>query len=292
MNPTRTGIAYALGAYLLWGFMPIYWKLLSHVPAPLVLAHRIVWSCVFLAIPLAAPSRRTALLQALRDWRRLRPMVLASLLISVNWLTYIWAVTTGHIVEASLGYYINPLLNVALGTLLLRERLRPVQWIPLALAAAGVLQMGLAQGRLPWVALVLATSFGIYGLVKRTTHLDSVTGLSLETALLGLPALGYILVHQPAVLDPGPWDWLLLAGAGPITAVPLLLFAAGARRIELWLTGLLQYLAPTVQLLLGLWLFGETLGDGRLTGFLLVWAGLLLFAGESLWRRRRAGGSA
>ena len=287
MSPTRTGIAYALGAYLLWGFMPIYWQFLGHLPAPLVLAHRIIWSCVFLAVPLAFPSRREALLQALRDWRRLRPMALASLLISLNWLTYIWAVTHGHIVEASLGYFINPLLNVALGTLLLRERLRPVQWIPLALAAAGVLHMALAQGRVPWIALVLALSFGVYGLVKRTTHLDSVTGLSLETALLAPPALAYAALASPGLPFTGG-DWLFLAGAGPVTAVPLLLFAAGARRIPLWLTGLLQYLAPTLQLLLGLWLFGETLGDGRLAGFLLVWAGLLLFAGESLWRRGTA----
>jgi chloramphenicol-sensitive protein RarD len=286
MSPTRTGVAYALGSYLLWGFMPIYWQFLGHLPATLVLAHRILWSCVFLAVPMASPARREALRLALRDRGRLRPVALAAVLISLNWLTYIWAVTRGHIVEASLGYFINPLLNVALGTLFLRERLRPVQWIPLALAAAGVLHMALAQGRTPWIALVLAVSFGTYGLVKRTTHLNSVTGLSLETALLGLPALGYAWLATPKP-PPTATDWLFLAGAGPVTAVPLLLFAAGARRIPLWLTGLLQYLAPTLQLLLGLWLFGETLGDGRLPGFLLVWAGLLLFAGESLWRRQR-----
>lgn len=287
MSPIRSGVLFALGAYLLWGFLPAYWKALSHVPPGQVLAHRIIWSCLFLAVLVLAGGRRNRLREAWGDRRAVLGIVAAALLISSNWLVFIWAVGNGHIVESSLGYFINPLLNVALGVLLLRERLRAVQWLPLALAALGVLHLSFSQGRPPWIALSLAITFCLYSLVKKTTRLDSITGMSLETGLLLLPALAWAFL-QPAAGPPrDAHTWLLLAGAGPITAVPLLLFAAGARRIPLWLTGLLQYLAPTLQFLLGILWFHEPLGAGRLTGFLLVWSGLAIFAAESIWRARR-----
>ncbi|MFA7330531.1 MAG: EamA family transporter RarD [Candidatus Delongbacteria bacterium] len=286
MTQARQGIFFATGAYLLWGFFPIYWKALGQVPAGEVLAHRILWSCLFLAGFLLTRTRRAHVLAALRNRRARLGIAAAALLISVNWLTYIWAVNSGHVLESSLGYFINPLFSVLLGVLVLRERLRPLQWIPLALAALGVLLLTLAQGRLPWIALTLAVSFSLYGLVKKTTALGSLTGQALETALLFLPALGWILLQTPSAPPRPAPIWILLVCAGPVTAVPLLLFAAGARRIPLWQTGLLQYLAPSLQFMLGVWLYHEELGPGRLPGFLLVWSGLALFAAESLWRAR------
>jgi len=291
MSEHGRGVSYAVGAYAAWGLMPLFWKTLNTVAATQLVAHRVVWSGLFLVLVLLASRQWASLRAALRRPSLRRSAVLAAGLISVNWLTYVWAVNAGHIVETSLGYFINPLLNVVLGGLLLRERLRPAQWGPVGLAAAGVLWLTLSHGSPPWIALVLAFSFGLYGLVKKTSPLGSAQGLALETLLLAPLALSWLLglevAGQGALGRQDLAGWLSLAATGPVTAVPLLLFAAGARRISLTLVGLLQYLAPTTQLLLGVLVFHEPFDARRLAGFALVWAGLLLFAAESLWRTRR-----
>ncbi|MDP2359421.1 MAG: EamA family transporter RarD [bacterium] len=290
MSEHQRGVLCAVGAYLSWGLMPLFWKTLHAVPAPQLLAHRIVWSCVFLAILLALRHQAGTLLAAARRPGVLRSFSLAAGLISVNWLTYVWAVNAGHIVDTSLGYFINPLLNVVLGVLVLKERLRAAQWWPMGLAAVGVAWLTVSHGSPPWIALVLAFSFGLYSLVKKTSPLGSVQGMALETALLAPLALIWLIhleVAGSGVL--GRLDsasLMLVLATGPVTALPLLLFAAGARRISLSLVGLLQYLAPTIQFLIGVFIYHEPFSGRQLAGFSLVWAALLLFAAESLWRTR------
>jgi chloramphenicol-sensitive protein RarD len=222
-----------------------------------------------------------------------RPKVLAgfiasAILISINWFIYIWAVNNGRVIDASLGYFINPLINVLLGFLLLHERLRPGQWATVALAAGGVAWLTWQGGHLPWIALTLAITFGTYGLLRKTAALGALEGLSLETLILFPAALGYLIVltlhgHNSFASAPDSTKWLLVA-AGPITAIPLLMFAAGARRIPLSLLGLLQYIGPTLQLLLGVWLYHEPFGGPRLAGFAMIWAALALYSAEGLWR--------
>ena len=285
MNP---GIAYALGAYTLWGLFPLYFKLLQAVPAPQILAHRMVWSLGLIVLILLA-LRRFAWLARV-DRGVVARFALSAVLLGCNWGTYIWAVNNGHVIEASLGYYINPLLNVALGTLLLHERLRRTQWLAIAVAACGVLWMSAEIGRVPWIALALAASFGGYSLARKTAPLGSLEGLALETALMFPLALAYLAwcsAHGSNAFDSGGWSLrALLAAAGPVTTVPLLLFAAGARRIPLSLLGVLQYLTPTLLLVLGVLLYHEAFNSTRALGFGLVWAGIALYLADSLLRRR------
>jgi chloramphenicol-sensitive protein RarD len=278
------GTWYALGAYVIWGLFPIYWKWLLPVPALQLLGHRILWSCIILV----------GIIVFSRKWREfrataLKPQVfriyaLAALLIGLNWLIYVWAVNTGFIIEASLGYFINPLLSVLLGVFFLRERLRPGQWLPIGLAALGVLYLTLTYVRLPWIALTLATSFGIYGLVKKVAPLGSLYGLTLETGLLFWPALFFLAytdrMGYGAFLHLGLVSDLLLSGAGVITTLPLLLFASAVRRIPLSIAGILQYITPTLQFLLGALIYQEPFGYNKLIGFVLVWLALLLFGVE------------
>jgi chloramphenicol-sensitive protein RarD len=287
MNP---GIFYAAAAFVCWGLFPLYFRQLAEVPATEVLVHRVVWSFVLMALVLAARRQWAWLMPSLREPRVLRAFAASALLLSINWITYIWSVTNGHVVEASLGYFITPLVNVLLGFVVLGERPRRVQWAALALAAAGVVWLGVEAGRPPWIALVLAASFGVYGLLRKIATLGAVEGLSLETLLLAPFAF--------AVL--GWWSWqgtghfaapdlatnLWLIGVGPITAVPLMLFAAGARLVSMTTLGLLQYIGPTLQLALGVWLFAEPFGQGRLVGFLLIWAALLVYSADG-WRMAR-----
>lgn len=285
------GIWYGFGAYLIWGFFPVYFKALQQVSAAQILAHRIVWSVVFLAAILALRREWPGLQAAVRGPRVLATYGLAALLLAVNWLVYIWGVNSGRVVETSLGYFINPLVSVALGVLFLGERLRPLQWLPIGLAAAGVLYLTVQVGSPPWIALALAFSFGVYGLLKKVAPLGALHGLSLETGILFLPALGYLLwlagqgsgSFGPAS---GPVN-LLLALAGIITAVPLLLFASAARSIPLWTVGLLQYIAPTCQFLLGVLVYREPFTPARLVGFVIIWSALALFTLESFAARRR-----
>ncbi|AVS77084.1 EamA family transporter RarD [Paracidovorax avenae] len=291
----QTGILYATLAYVAWGIFPVYFHQVASVPALEVVLHRTLWSMVLLAIVLAA-RRQLAWVAALRRQPRVvAAFLLSALLLSANWLIYVWAVHNQHVVDASLGYFILPLVNVAMGYAFLHERPRPGQWVALAVAAAGVLWLTVQAGRLPWIALVLALTFGFYGLLRKTAVLGAMEGLALETALLaplavgGLAWLGW--TGQAAWLnaDAATLGWLV--AAGPITAIPLLLFAAGARRIPLATMGVLQYISPSLQFALGVWLFGEQVQPARLAGFVLIWAALVLYTLEGTVLRRRASAS-
>ncbi len=290
VSSTRQGVWYALGAYGLWGVLPVYWKALQTVPAPEILTHRIAWSFVFLAI-LTATRGQWAPLRAALSRRNLLIYCVAAALLSVNWLLYIWAVNAGRIVETSLGYFINPLLSVLLGVAFLRERLRRAQWLAVSLAAGGVAYLTWQYGSLPWVALALATSFGLYGLMKKTAPLPALQGLTLETALLWLPALAFLAFGEirgtAALGHAGGRTDLLLVGTGIVTGLPLLLFAAAARKVSLVTLGLLQYLAPSLQLAIGVLVYGEPFGRTRLIGFGVIWGALALYSLEGLWRARR-----
>lgn len=285
------GLWYGIGAYGLWGLLPIYWKWLHHVPALELIAQRIVWSFVVLIIVLVAVRQwRAFRVEALKP-RVLRIYVLTTVLIGINWFVYIWAVNAGYIVETSLGYFITPLLNVLMGVIILRERLRLTQWIPIGLAAAGVMYLTIVYGSLPWIALTLGFSFGLYGLVKKLAPLGSLYGLTLETGVLFLPMLLYLIFaevnRQGVFLHTDLVSNLLLIGAGPVTVIPLLLFASAVRRIPLSTIGILQYIAPTLQFLLGVLVYGEPFTSERLIGFGLVWAALIIFTAENLWQHRR-----
>ncbi len=288
MNP---GIGYACLAFVMWGLFPLYFQRIASVPALEVVLHRSAWSLLFV-LGLLAWLRRWGWLRAfVVQPRRLAFFAFSALLLSGNWLVYVYAVQSGRVVEASLGYFINPLVNVLLGVLVLHERLRAAQWAAVALAACGVLWLGWLAGHPPWIALALAFSFGLYGLLRKTAPLGALEGLALETMLLAplvLPALAWwtlsgqgAMARGDAALD----AWLVVGG--PLTALPLLLFAAGARRLPLATVGLLQYLSPSIQLALGIWVFGEPFSRSRLAGFACIWAALALYSLDG-WRRSRA----
>jgi chloramphenicol-sensitive protein RarD len=283
------GIWYALGAYVLWGLFPIYWKWLHDVPALQLISHRIGWSFILLMIVIIATRQWTKLRSTL-TWRVLGIYLIAGLLLSVNWLIYVWGVNTEHVVETSLGYFINPLLSVLLGMIFLKERLRPLQWLPVGLAALGVVYLTWTYGSLPWIALSLAFSFGFYGLVKKTSPLGSLFGLTLETGLVFLPALGYLvyvqIVGQGAFGHSGVVPDLLMVGTGIVTAIPLLMFASAARRIPLTMVGIMQYIAPTMQFLLGVLIYKEPFTTTSLIGFSLVWIALVVFWVEGFLARK------
>ena len=276
MNP---GVAYGALAYALWGLFPIYFKQTAHVPALEVLAHRIVWSVVALAFIAVAARGRTVTVRV--PGRVYLLYAAAAALIGVNWFVYVWAVSSGFILETSLGYFITPLVNVLLGVMVFRERLRLGQWIAIALATGGVVHLTMAHGSLPWISLALAVSFGSYGLVKKQAPLGAVQGLTLETGVLLLPALAYLVAlhvdHRGAFLQLGSRTDLLLASSGLITIGPLLLFARAVRLVPLSVIGMLQYIAPTIQFLLGVLVYHEPFRATRLTGFLFVWVALAVF---------------
>ena len=284
IDTMNSGVLSAALAYVCWGLFPLYFKLLSDI-APLdVLVHRVVWSLAFLRVVLAARRQWSWLAEVLRRPKVLGAFAVSALLLSVNWLTYIWAVTHGHVIDASLGYFITPLVNVLLGYTVLHERLRPMQWTAVGLAAAGVLWLALQGGQLPWIALVLAASFGAYGLLRKIAALGALEGLALETMLLAPPAFAVLAWSALHGTSSFPADSTLtnalLVAIGPLTAIPLLLFAAGARRISLATLGLLQYLGPSIQLVLGIWLFHESFAPARMVGFCLIWAALVIYSAE------------
>jgi chloramphenicol-sensitive protein RarD len=285
----RNGVVLAAGAYTAWGVLPIFWRLLRPVPALEILAHRVAWALLVAVVLVAYRGDWRWLGSAARSRRTLLLFVASATLLSLNWFVYIWAVNAGYIVETSLGYFINPLVNVLLGMLFLRERLRIGQAVAVAIALAGVLYLTVQYGTLPWIALALAFSFGGYGLLRKIAALESLEGFTLETLLLFVPALGYLLYREwqgvAAFGHAGLSTSLLLALAGLATSVPLLLFAAGARRISMTTLGILQYIAPTLQFAIGVLIYGESLTPQRLLGFGLIWLALAIYTVESGVRR-------
>ncbi|MES2069339.1 MAG: EamA family transporter RarD [Pseudomonadota bacterium] len=282
----RKGILYATTCYILWGLFPIYFKALHQIAPMEILVHRMLWSLVFLSVVLLMRRQWSWLRDVARQPRLVAGFAASALLLSGNWFIYIWAVNNGHVIDSSLGYFMTPLVNVLLGSLLLHERLRPGQWLAVAIAASGVLWLAVQAGHLPWIGLALALTFGVYGLLRKTAKLGALEGLSLETLLLFPAAAAYLILlvsqgKSDFVAAPASSQWLLLA-AGPITAIPLLLFAAGARRIPMSTLGLLQYISPSLQLILGVWLFKEPFNGDRLIGFVTIWAALAVYSVEGL----------
>jgi chloramphenicol-sensitive protein RarD len=285
------GILYGLSAYFLWGIFPIFWKMLQAVPAIEIVAQRVLWSSVILFVVLLASHKLGTTAHSLRAPRTLFPVAAASLFLMTNWLVYIWAVNAGRVVDTSLGYFMNPLVNVLLGVIFLKERMRSLQWAAIGIAAAGVLWLTIQYGSLPWIGLTLAFSFGFYGLLKKLSSLDAIQGLSAEMALLVIPMLLllasiYSQPGRPAVIM-HPVTVLLLMFTGVATVGPLLLFGAAARSIPLTVLGLIQYIAPTIQFLLGVLLFKEPFSAQLLVGFVLIWIALATYTVEGLTVRRR-----
>jgi chloramphenicol-sensitive protein RarD len=282
----RRGILYGVAAYVLWGLFPLYWPLLKPSGAVEILAHRMVWSLVAVLAILAVRRHWAWLRPLARQPKKLTLLALAAVVITVNWGTYIYGVNSGHVVEAALGYFINPLVSVLFGVLVFRERLRPVQWAAVALAAAAVLVLALDYGRPPWIALVLAVSFGTYGLLKKTANVPAVESLTVETLLLLVPAAVYVGVLETqgsgTFGDAGVGHALLLVGAGVVTAVPLLMFGAAAISVPLTVLGLFQYIAPVLQFLCGVFIAHENMPVGRWAGFTIVWLALAVFTWDSL----------
>ncbi|WP_239157816.1 EamA family transporter RarD [Streptomyces sp. SID13726] len=276
----------------MWGLVPLFWPLLKPAGAGEILAHRMVWSLVFVAVALVFVRRWAWAGELLRQPRKLALVTVAAAVITVNWGVYIWAVNSGHVVEASLGYFINPLVTIAMGVLLLKERLRPVQWAAVGVGAAAVLVLTLGYGRPPWISLTLAFSFATYGLVKKKVNLGGVESLAAETAIQFLPALGYLLWLSSrgdlSFSAEGPGHAVLLASTGIVTALPLVCFGAAAIRVPLSTLGLLQYLAPVFQFLLGIFYFHEAMPPERWAGFSLVWLALTLLTWDALRTARAA----
>ena len=292
MPPTHSsGILAALSAYTLWGLLPLYWKLLAAVPAYEILCHRMAWSLVFTFGLIAVTGRLRSFSRHLRDKRTCAVFTVAALLLAVNWLLYIWAVNSGHVIEASLGYFINPLITVLFGVFFAGERLRPLQWAALFIALCGVLFLTFFYVLFPWIGLTLASTFALYGLLHKKSSLPALEGLSLETLVLFGPAFLFLLFREVAGAGVfghgGTAQTLLLAGTGFITSLPLLLFGYAAHRIPLSLLGLLQYAAPTINLLLGIVLYREPFPLMRMVGFILIWLALLVYVLEGLVLRRR-----
>ncbi len=280
-TPLLTGTIYALGAFTLWGLLPVYWKWLAAVPAGEILAHRVFWSACFVTGLLLALGRRD-FLKLLTGARTRSSLIVTGLLIGVNWFTYIYAVNSGQVIEASMGYYINPLISILLGMIVLKERLTPLQTAALFLAAAGVLIVTVNYGRMPWIALILSGTFGLYGLLKKTANLDALSSLAIETLLLAPFAAGYILLNlyndTGAAGRLGTQTDLLLIFSGVVTALPLYWFAQGARRIPLSRVGFLQYIAPSLMLMIGVFLFKEAFTLIHAISFGCIWAALLLYS--------------
>lgn len=284
------GIWSGVAAYAMWGFFPIYWKLLHDVPALQVIGHRIGWSFILLTTYILSTGQWRNFRSAAFKLKTVGIYSIAAVLLSFNWLIYVWGVNAGFIVETSLGYFINPLLSVLLGVVFLRERLRPLQWIPVGLAAAGVVYLTVVYGRLPWIALSLAFTFGFYGFVKKLSPLGSLYGLTLETGIVFPVALIYIVFAafngSGIFLQSGSSTDLLLIGAGAVTTIPLLMFASAAKQIPLTVVGLLQYIAPTLQFLIGVFIYREPFALSHLIGFGIVWVALVIFAAESYFANR------
>ena len=285
------GILYGVLAYTVWGVLPLYWKLLHVVPALEILSHRIIWSFVFVSLILCYTRGWQRVVTVIRDTKNLIYLFLCGFLISSNWFTYIWAVNSGYVIEASMGYYINPLVVFLLGVLILKEKLTHWQVLAIGLAAAGVMVMTIHYGRFPWIALTLAVTFAFYGLSKKLIQVDSLTGIALETAVVTPIALIYIInrqIHGIGAIGSIPLPaTLILFGAGIVTATPLLWFAIGAKRVRFTVLGFLQYIAPTISLLAGVFIIKEKFTPTHLVSFTLIWLGLLIFIVFNLYSARK-----
>ena len=297
VSAERRGLWVAIASFVLWGLMPLYWHLLKMVPSLQIVAHRVVWSTLLVVAWLLWKNGRGWLRAALARPRAAWMLALSGALIGFNWSLYIWAVNAGHVVESSLGYFINPLLNVVLGVVFLHERLSRVKWLAVAFAAAGVAWLTVQFGQPPWIAICLALSFALYGLLRKLLAIDAVAGLGVESVYLFLPAIAVVAwgeMHGQGGFLPlngvDAWgagaDALLIFG-GALTALPLIGFAFAVRRVPLSVVGLLQYIAPTLQFLTGVFVFHEGFDQQRLIGFVFIWIGLAIFASESVWQARR-----
>ena len=290
MKNTKTGLIFGVSAYVLWGLFPLYWPLLEPAGALEIVGHRAVWSLVFCVIALSITKAIKPALATMRRPKVFAKLLAATALISINWIVYIWATNNGHVVEASLGYYINPIIMIAIGIILLKEKMRKLQWVSVSIAALGVLVLTIDYGRLPWVALALALSWGTYGFIKKQLGLGALEGLGIETAIAApfyLAYLTWIGVEGSGHFGSGIGLTLLLIGSGVVTAIPLLLFNGAGNRLPYTVIGLLQFITPTLQFSIGVWVRHEDMPTARWAGFLIIWLALVVLATD-LVRSSRA----
>ena len=281
MNKEKLGLVYGLGAYVLWGLFPLYWPLLKPATSPEIVSHRAVWTMVFCFIILAITKSLKSTLATFKRPKVAAKLFTASILVSINWLIYIWATNNGHVVEASLGYYINPLIAITFGILLLKERMRPLQWVSVSIATIGVLVLTIDYGRLPWVAFGVALSWGTYGLIKKQLNLGAVEGLAIETLIAFIPYCAYLVFlgsTGEGQFGQGVSVTILLISAGAVTAIPLLMFNASTTRLPLTTIGLLQYITPTLTFIIGVWVNHEVMSTARWVGFFVIWIALFVLA--------------
>ncbi|MET0448683.1 MAG: EamA family transporter RarD [Aeromicrobium sp.] len=291
MNDSKGGVIFGVAAYLCWGFFPLYWPLLEPAGSLEILAHRFVWSMVFVLVAITATGRWATFRAIARDRRMMLILAAASITIALNWGGFIYGVTNGHVIETSLGYFINPLVTVLLAVFVLKEKLRPAQWVAVAVGTIAVVVLTVDYGRLPWVALLVAFSFATYGFLKKKADLGAFEGLGMETAILFPVALAFLIVLQLrgelAFGHEGPGNVALLVGTGVVTAIPLLLFGAAATRLSLSTIGILQDLGPVIQFITGLLIFDEDMTGPRWAGFVIVWLALVIFTVDAIVNRRR-----
>jgi chloramphenicol-sensitive protein RarD len=281
LNKEKLGLVYGLGAYVLWGLFPLYWPLLKPATSPEIVSHRAVWTMVFCFIILAITKSLKSTLATFKRPKVAAKLFTASILVSINWLIYIWATNNGHVVEASLGYYINPLIAIAFGIILLKERMRPLQWVSVSVATIGVLVLTIDYGRLPWVAFGVALSWGTYGLIKKQLNLGAVEGLAIETLIAFIPYCAYLVFLDSkgeGQFGQGVSITILLISAGAVTAIPLLMFNASTTRLPLTTIGLLQYITPTLTFIIGVWINHEVMSTARWVGFFIIWIALFALA--------------
>ncbi len=291
LSEKHSGVVAATLAYVLWGILPIYWKLLLVVPAYEILCHRMAWSLLVTGGLVFILGKQHSLLSSLRDLKTVAIFTLIALLLAVNWFVYIWSVNAGYIVEASLGYFINPLINVLLGVLFFKERMRPIQWFAIGLVCCGVIYLTVYYGQFPWIALILALSFSVYGLLHKKISVPPLEGLCLETIVLFVPAVLFLVAVEVSgngtFYHAGQSTSLLLVGTGAVTAIPLLFFGYAANQMSLSTLGLLQYIAPTISLLIGIFLYEESFPQERIVGFSIIWVALLLYISYNMVNRAR-----
>ncbi|WP_456695704.1 EamA family transporter RarD [Aeromicrobium sp. P5_D10] len=291
MDNSRRGVAYGIGAYLCWGFFPLYWPLLDPAGPLEILAHRVVWSMILVLVLVTVAGKWGAMAAIAVDRRLMLILSAASVVMALNWGGFIYGVTTGHVIETSLGYFINPLVTVLLAVFVLKEKLRPAQWSAVVIGTVAVVVLTVDYGRLPWIALLVAFSFAAYGFLKKTADLGAFEGLGMETAILFPLAVAFLIflqVHDDLVFGHhGPANATLLIGTGIVTAIPLLLFSAAATRLSLTSIGVLQYLGPVIQFITGLTIFDESMTSARWVGFVLVWTALVIFTVDALRNHRR-----